>query len=90
MRTNANLAKTTDSHTHQSFLYTGDNLAFAERLNMVNEKLAVLTTDPIIGDSLFCLNVIYRDFVALIQKNSAGVNNRVSDFRCGTRTLLIF
>jgi hypothetical protein len=59
MRTDANLAKTANSHTHQSFLDTGDNLAFAERRNVVNENLAVLTTDPILGDSPFRLDVTW-------------------------------
>lgn len=90
MRTDANFAKTTGPHTHQSFLDTGDGMAFPEGRNVVYENLVVFTADPVIGDSPFFQCVIYRDFVTLIQENADIVNNCVSGLRYGTGALLIF
>lgn len=90
MRTDTYFAKSTDSHSYQSFLNSSDNLALPKHRYVVDESVSVLTADPILRNSTLFPIVIYPDFVALIEKDSAVVNDRMSGFRCGTRTLLIF
>ena len=90
MGTDADLSKSTNAHAREGFFDSSDCLAFTQCRNVVNEYLAVVTTNPFIGDSAIRRHVVYRHFVTAIEKNSDIVNDCISGHGCRSEAFHIF
>jgi hypothetical protein len=57
---------------------------------VIDQYLVAVAANPIIGDTLFRQRLVYRDFVAAVEKNTDVIGDRMSGCRGRTGAFPIF